>query len=406
LAALAGAAIWESTVYFGPQANSIDVLRGFNPTENGVAHETISALQAGQTVYLSPNFSGFSPLRFLLYGVFKSEKGRNTLDNPPYKVLVPEVNLPVPNDGHDVLMLLDSDYWPVRSFITSLYPGAHLDLVSLPDGSPDYMRVRVSRDQVAALQGLTEDLTFADGHRETATVPGITANKIDTRVTQVTWTGAIRLDHGGQYELRAGDSLHLFLDGQPLEGEHYLGRGMYALRVVSDAGLGAVASLDWKIGQADFVPVPPQALFHVSGIRQGLLGTYWSNQDWQGNPLFHQVTPFLLLAWPDEQPVVPNGPFSARFTGALHIVDGGSYQFRVEADDGARLTIDGSTLGEGLTAGQPNTIEASMDLTAGDHPIQVDYFQQGGGSALRLFWRRPNGNWEPVPPDALIPAQP
>ena len=236
--------------------------------------------------------------------------------------------------------------------------------------------------------------------------PGLTALTVTQRITQVTWTGAIRLEHGGVYELHGAGNLRVFLEGQPFEGAHYLGRGMYALRVVRDAGLSTEASLSWKIGQADFVPVPSQAVFHVSGVKQGLLATYWNNQDWRGDPLFHQVTPFLLLAWPDEQPIVPNGPFSARFTGALHIVDGGSYEFRVEADDGARLTIDDAILGEALTAGQPNNIQAAMDLTAGYHRIQIDYFQQGGGSALRLFWRRPNGDWEPIPPDAMTPAQP
>jgi hypothetical protein len=77
-----------------------------------------------------------------------------------------------------------------------------------------------------------------------------------------------------------------------------------------------------------------------------------------------------------------------------------------EADDGARLMLDGNAVSEGLIAGQPNTLEATVELTAGDHPIQIDYFQQGGGTALRLFWRYGNEPLSPVPPTALIPAQP
>jgi hypothetical protein len=114
----------------------------------------------------------------------------------------------------------------------------------------------------------------------------------------------------------------------------------------------------------------------------------------------------LLLAWPDEQPIVPNGEFSARYTGSLRVVDAGIYQFRIEADDGARLTLDGAVLGEGLTAGQPNDINATVNLSSGDHPIQIDYFQQGGGSALRFFWSYNGELLTPVPPSALIPAQP
>jgi hypothetical protein len=103
---------------------------------------------------------------------------------------------------------------------------------------------------------------------------------------------------------------------------------------------------------------------------------------------------------------VPAGPFSARYTGLLQITQEGAYLFRVEADDGARLVLDGEVIGEGLTPNQPNTFEAVVDLMPGQHAIQVDYFQQGGGSALRLFWAHAQEPLAPVPPDVLTPAEP
>jgi hypothetical protein len=84
----------------------------------------------------------------------------------------------------------------------------------------------------------------------------------------------------------------------------------------------------------------------------------------------------------------------------------GTYFFRVEADDGARLILDGNLIGEGLVPGQPNSFDTTVELTEGDHPIQIDYFQQGGGSTLRLFWRYGNEPLTPVPPTVLLPAQP
>ncbi len=406
MAALAGAAIWESTLYFGAQAHSIAVIAGFNPTENGVAHETIAALQAGETVYLSPNFSGFSPLRFLLYGVYKAEYGRNTLDDRPYNVVVPEVNLPVPDGGQDVLMLLDSSYWPIRSFISSLYPNADMQLVSLSDGSPIYMRVQVPRSDVEARQGVNRDATFADGHDDRAIVPDLGMSALDSKITQVTWSGAIRLEHGGQYEFRVPDGMQLSIGGQPIQGTQYLGRGMYSLRLVSNGPPAPGTGVLWKTGNTDFAPIPPGALFHLADEEHGLLAAYWNNPDWSGAPMFRQVTPFLMLAWPDEQPIVPTGPFSARFTGTLHVTEAGTYQFRIEADDGARLILDGKTLGDGTNVGHPNNFDVSVPLPAGDHTLEVDYVQQGGGSALRFYWRTPEQDWSPVPPDVLTPAQP
>jgi hypothetical protein len=228
----------------------------------------------------------------------------------------------------------------------------------------------------------------------------------DAQATEIVWEGAIRLEHGGQYELRGEGGLDVYVDDQAIEGEHYLGRGMYQLRVVWRGGDSEQAALTWKMPDRDVEPIPADVLFRISGAQQGLLGRYWRNTNWENAPVFHQVTPFLLLAWPDEQPLVPNGAFSARYSGWLHITEPGTYLFRVEADDGARLFLDGKVVGEGMTAGQPNSFEVSVDLAAGDHPIQIDYLQQGGGSALRLLWRKNGGDLTPVPPEALIPAKP
>jgi hypothetical protein len=402
--ALLGATLWESSVYFGRQAASMDVVRGFNPTENSVAHETLAALQNGDEVYLSPTFSTYSPLRFLLYGAIKAETGKNTLDDRPYQVALPEVNLPFPDRGQDILMLLDSQYWPLRDYIATLYPQAGMELVNLADGSPLYFRIEVPHSQVAELQGLIQRITHRDGRTEERAVSQIEVD--DAKITEASWEGAIRLEHGGEYEFRGEDGLQVFLDDQLIEGKHYLGRGLYRLRLLWERGSGSDPQLLWQVNNGSPEPVPQEALFRITQPPQGLLGTYWRNMNWEGEPVFQQVAPFLLLAWPDEQPIVPNGEFSARYTGLLHVTQPGPYLFRVEADDGARLILDGNLIGEGLVPGQPNSFEAPVELTEGDHPIQIDYFQQGGGSALRLFWRYGNEPLTPVPPTVLLPDQP
>lgn len=402
--ALTGSALWESNVYFGRQAASIDVVRGFNPTENSVARETIAALQAGDEVYLSPSFSSYSPLRFLVYGVMKAKTGKDTLEDRPYGVALPEVNLPFPDDGHNILMLLDSDYWPLRDFITSFYPQAHIELIRLADESPIYFRIEIPLAQISELQGLTQHITYLDGRSEDRSVSQIEVS--DAQISESSWEGAIRLEHGGQYELRGENGLEVFLDDKQFDGKHYLGRGLYRLHLTWKSGSGNNPRMTWRMNDQDPEPIPPRALFRITRPSRGLLGTYWSNMNWEGEPLFHQVTPFLQLAWPDEQPIVPNGEFSARYTGKLHVTEPGNYLFRVKADDGARLILDGNVLGEGLTPGQPNDFETNVELEARDYPIQIDYFQQGGGSGLRLFWSYNGGPLTPVPPAALFPAKP
>jgi 4-amino-4-deoxy-L-arabinose transferase-like glycosyltransferase len=404
--ALAGSAFWESNVYFGRQASSTAVQRGFNLTENKVANETIAALQRGDDIYLSPELSTFSPLRFLVYGVVKAASGGNSLESPPYHVVLPEVNLPLPDTGKNVLMLLNSNYWPLRDFISSIYPGAKMELVSMPDGSPIYVRVTLERDELAALQGLTERSTYADGRQTERTVSQVDLGENEAQGAEVEWEGAIRLEHGGEYELKGEGGVQVFLDGQPWQGRKYLGRGIYGLHLTRPRGASGDARLTWQVGESEPTDVPPEALFQASGRKQGLLATYWNNMNWEREPKFRQVTPFLMLAWPDEQPIIPNGEFSARYTGQLRVAEPGTYRFKIEADDGARLILDGQVLGEGMTAGQPNSFEVKTDLSAGDHPIQIDYFQQGGGSTLRFFWSRGDEPYVPVPPAAFIPPQP
>ena len=406
IVALLGSTAWESNVYFGRQANSVAVEQGFNPTENQVAHEVISALQSDKEVYLSPTFSEFSPLRFLVYGVMKSKTGADTLDDRPYHTILPATDFPIEDTGKDVLILLDSSYWPLRDYITSFYPKADVKLNTLSNGSPVYFQIEIPHDQISALQGLTETVKLPDGNETQELVSKVKVSDQDQKAAQITWEGAINIERGGEYEVKGDGGLEVFLDGLPVNDSLYLGRGLYNLKVIWNAGDRPDAKLTWQAPGQDGTEIPANLLFRVPEQRQGLLGTYWNNINWENTPVFHQITPILLLAWNEEQPIVPNGPFSARYTGTLKITEPGTYTFQVEADDGARLIIDEQVIGEGVTPGQPNSFQASVDLSAGEHPIRVEYFQEGGGSALRVFWQHGDQPFNPIPPSVLIPAHP
>jgi hypothetical protein len=403
---LAGAALWESTIYFGRQAASLDVVRGFNPSENRVADEVIASLQSERDIYLSPRFSEYSQLRFLVYGVVKEQTGENTLDNKPYRTLLPETDLPLQDTGRDVLILLDSTYWDLRQYILSFYPEAKIEQSTLADGSPVYLRIAIPHEQIAALQGLTRTVTGADGSSEESPVSQVELTAGNLKADEITWEGAIRIDHGGDYLIQGDGGLEVFLDTLPVNERHYLGRGVYNLRVVWKAGDSPAAQLLWQRPGQELTPVPPEVLFRLAPREQGLLGTYWNNINWENTPVFQQVTPFLMLAWSDEQPIVPHGEFSARYTGWLHIPEAGIYTLRVEADDGARLYLDEQVVGEGMIPGQPNNFDVTLALPEGEIPIRLEYFQQGGGTALRFLWSLGDGPFSPVPPSALIPATP
>lgn len=405
LVGLSGAAIWESSVYLGRQAQSVDVQAGFNLTENRVADEVLLALQSDTSVYLSPRFYDFSPLRFLVYGAVKAKTGRNTLDDRPYRLARPEQDLPVPDTGHDALFLLDTYYESVMDYFRLWYPGAEIEKVYWRGELPLYIRARVPRSELAAIQGLNARLTRADGSVQELVVSSV--DDIGTRgeATAVEWTGSLRLERSGLYGFVEQGGLTITVDGQPWTGQRFLCSGLHDLLVVQlDARGQAAARLSWRTPDGTETVIPAEAFFRVKPLRQGLTGYYYANENWQGEPLCKKITPFLLLAWPDRDPVEAN--FSARFLGFLRVTQPGEYRFRVNADDGARLTLDGQVLGEGLILDQPNDFRASANLEPGDHPIQIDYFQRGGGSALEFYWRLPDGAEAPVPPSALLPESP
>jgi hypothetical protein len=401
---LSGSAIWESGTYFGRQAESVAVQAGFNLTENQVTREVLEALESDTPAYLSPRFYDFSPLRFMVYGAVKRETGRNTLDDRPYHLARPEQDLPVPDSGQDALFLLDTYYWPLMDYFRLFYPKAEIEKVYWRNEVPLYIRARVPQSELAAIQGLTARLTHADGQVEERVVGSVDKDWARGDVVSAEWSGSLRLEHSGHYDFTPQGNLSIVVDGQPWNGQRFLCSGLHELKVTqSDKTLGA-ARLGWVTPNGAEAEIPAEAFFRIQLPRQGLTGYYYSNENWQGEPLCQKVTPFFLLAWPDRDPV--EGAFSARFVGFLRVTTPGEYRFRVNADDGVRVTLDGKVLGEGLIPDRPNDFRADATLTAGDHPIQIDYFQRGGGSALEFYWQPPGSDETPVPPGALAPQAP
>ena len=131
----------------------------------------------------------------------------------------------------------------------------------------------------------------------------------------------------------------------------------------------------------------------------GLLGRYFYGESWTGEPFQTRIDPFLLFAWPENEPT--SGPFSVIWTGDLLVPTEGDYPFRLEADDGVRLTVDGQVAGESLQPDRPNTVDVTLHLTAGPHPIRIDYFQRGGGKAMAFYWTPPGQPTQPVGPKHL-----
>jgi alpha-L-fucosidase len=86
-----------------------------------------------------------------------------------------------------------------------------------------------------------------------------------------------------------------------------------------------------------------------------------------------------------------------RFSGWMRVPEDALWNFTLESDDGARLTIGGQTVADldGLHGTAARTGEIA--LAAGWHPIEVEWFNSTGGAVLSLLRARQGGAAAPIP---------
>ncbi len=397
------AAILESNVFLIKQMNSPQVFASYDPAEFFAGKETVSALKNGRNIYLSPNFYSTSPMRFQVYGYMKKEFGINTLDDHPYRLVRPEDTLPIPFTGQDAVFVLDLAYQPVVDYFSIFYPHAKIETVTPEGFRPLYLRVTVPQSDLTAMQGLNFNARLPDGQTQSGESAGLALPGTVEGAEWVEWQGSMLLERSGIYKFGGSASLVLSLDGQPWTDDRFLCSGLHRVSLRWEAAAAnELPELHWSINGERDAPIPEANWFKIDPPAQGLTGYYFDNPNWEGQPVCTRQTPFFMLAWPDQDPFA--GAFSARFTGLLRVTEAGEYRLVVNADDGARITLDGVVVAEGLTPDKPNNLDFTLELAAGDHPIQIDYVQRGGGSALHFKWQPPGGQLGVVPTSALLPA--
>src|SRR5262249_40443138 len=102
-------------------------------------------------------------------------------------------------------------------------------------------------------------------------------------------------------------------------------------------------------------------------------------------------------------PLVPADFFSVRWTGWLKAPKAGRYTLRLDADDGARLWLDGRLLIDRWQYVGPPSYQVEVDLTGRSQAIRVEYLEVAGFASVHLSWAQQDGfPMQPVPPAALF----
>jgi len=104
--------------------------------------------------------------------------------------------------------------------------------------------------------------------------------------------------------------------------------------------------------------------------------------------------------------------FIVRFYGFINIPTAGTYYFGGQADDGIRIKVNNVSVVNSWIESGGDFRSGSINLSAGVVPIEVMFYENGGGQMVNLQWFM-NGYWQIVPAASLatdatywVPATP
>ena len=205
-------------------------------------------------------------------------------------------------------------------------------------------------------------------------------------ITSATKSIAVIGDDAGQNAMTAGNgSAHV---NAPYVVSPYQG-------ISSRAGSAAKVTYSQGYASPNGEIVDSSYLTPAQGTGPGLYAQYYNGNSLAGNPIATGNVPDVNYNWGGLSPTsgVPADNWSAKYTGTITPPTTGSYTFSLTSDDGSRLYVNGQQVINNWADQPATTKTGTINLTAGQPvSIEVDYFQDGGGSQLNLGWQVPNQN--------------
>ena len=114
---------------------------------------------------------------------------------------------------------------------------------------------------------------------------------------------------------------------------------------------------------------------------------YSSSNNFIGSAVFTTTEPSIDHTWNNTSPnpSVPVYNFSGHWQGQFNF-NAGNYIFSALADDGVRVLIDGQLVIDGWKPQAATQYTATVAMSAGQHLVEVLYFQAWGGARLAVNW--------------------
>jgi LysM repeat protein len=155
----------------------------------------------------------------------------------------------------------------------------------------------------------------------------------------------------------------------------------------------------WPKPQPQPQPVPPTYWLGPWS------GEYFDNVTLDGSAYTTRTDESINFDWNYGPPAggMPTNSFSVRWTGTFHF-DEGTYRFYARVDDGVRVYLDGELIINGWRDGGLRTYTADRALAAGDHALQVDYYDRVEVARIYFWCKKLSGPAPtPVPGPTAVP---
>jgi hypothetical protein len=405
--------------YFVRQANDFASWNAFSTPET-VAARKMAELGPSYRFFLSPFLAAHPTLRFVAPTI-TDQRGLTLPDALPVRE---------PAERPVALLIHPDDVW-VFNEAQRLYPGAKFEIASshTDDATPIIYFVELQPVNLAAVQGL-ELRYYPDSPPEDEALPPAlhterslslqadwpanlppellkTANESqDQTAFKAVWSGVLYAPRYGPYSLHLTTpaTATLEIDGNTIlqgKGEQLTGlplaQGNHSIRVEAQVAPGKVALLWQPPGQSE-TALPTWAMYVPPIQNHGLLGTFYANDRWQGQPALQRIDPFLDTYY--HFTPLPR-PYSVEWSGSLDVPQSGVYRLGLKAVPEAQLEVDGNLLVSTL---MPNEfIDASITLQAGLHELRLRFKDNTDRSRIHLYWTLPSGPFEPIPSQFLWP---
>jgi len=152
----------------------------------------------------------------------------------------------------------------------------------------------------------------------------------------------------------------------------------------------------------------PQSLAADPGEEPGLGFAYYEIDGLNALPNFEDLTAHAEGSTDQITLNLPiskrNNNYAIRYVGQLHAPTEGSYTFISISDDGSRIVIDGQVVVDNDGIHGRRARNGKINLSAGAHDFEVQFFNGGGGAELSVAWQPPGSSGRrgvPIPSDLL-----